>query len=326
MSNQWENESFYFGEENFKECMTAKVAPLLSRFCMEGYLRLEERGKIHYHYLIHPNPKGTIVISHGFCEGFFKYHEVMYYFYQAGYSVFLPEMRGHGYSTREVENRDMVHITDFSEYVEDFRDFVDRVVLTKTNHDRLILFCHSMGGCVGALFLEQYPTYFSRAILSSPMLMMRWNDTNPVLVSLLLLWSKICGWNERYMPGQHDFVPQSPYPNCSAISKARYDYQFRLRKAHLEYRTTGGDYSWGRAASRGMKQAIRNANRIQIPVLLLSAGQDALVSPKGQHRFAANNPKVRLEEFPNSKHEIFNADATDRLTYYKMVFQFMEEE
>jgi lysophospholipase len=96
--------------------------------------------------------------------------------------------------------------------------------------------------------------------------------------------------------------------------------------AHLEYRTTGGDYSWGRAASRAMKQAIKHADKIQTSVLLLSAGEDALVSAKGQHRFVERNDRIRLEEFPLSRHEIFNANTMDRVAYYKMIFAFMEEE
>ncbi|MCR5641528.1 MAG: alpha/beta hydrolase [Lachnospiraceae bacterium] len=325
MSKPWENRSFYFGEDNFKECMTAKVAPLISRFCMEGYLRLGEHRKLHYHYFIHPKARGTIVICHGFCEGFFKYHEVMYYFYQAGYSVFLPEMRGHGYSTREVENRCMVHVDDFMDYVEDLRVFLDEVVIPTTNHKKLILFSHSMGGCVASLFLEEYPDYFAKAILSSPMLGMQWSGTHPILVKLLLWWSLLMHWTTRYMPGQRDFVPVSPYPNCSAQSRERYEYQFHLRMAHLEYRTNGGDYCWGRAADKAMKQAIRNARQIRIPTILFSAGEDALVSPEGQQKFLKRNPTVVYRSFPHARHEIFNANEEDRIAYYLELFRFVEE-
>ena len=325
MSRIWENPSFYFGEDNFKEYMTAKVAPWISRFCMEGDLKTSGVAKIHYHYFIHPHPRGTIVISHGFCEGFFKYHEVMYYFYQAGYSVFIPEMRGHAYSSREVDNLSMIHVDSFDQYVEDFHDFLDSVVLPNTNHRDLTLFCHSMGGCVGSLFLEHYPKYFTRAVLSSPMLSMRWNDTKPFLISLILLWGHLPMNRRRYMPAQHDFSKENPYPKCSAQSRARYNYQFGLRLAHLEYRTSGGDYAWGIAAAKAMKQAVCHANDIHIPVLMLTAGDDELVNRKGQDAFMQNNPTVRHIDYPKARHELFNAYDEDRMDYYQEIFRFLEE-
>ena len=326
MSKEWESPSFYFDEDNFKEYMSAKVAPWISRFCMEGYMYNREGLKLHYHYFIHPNPLGTIVICHGFCEGFFKYHEVMYYFYQAGYSVFLLEMRGHGYSERQVKNRSMVHVDDFGDYVEDFKEFLDQVVIPMTNHRRLILFCHSMGGCVGSLFLERHPNYFEKAILSSPMLRMRWNDAHPRMIRLMLGTAKFFHWKKHYMPKQHDFVKENHYPNCSAQSKARYDYQFRLRVAHLEYRTSGGDFAWGIAAYHGMQDAIDEAAKIQIPVLLLQAGDDDLVAASGHEEFLQKNPSVTFRSFPKARHEIFNAFSEDRLSYYREVFGFIEDE
>lgn len=249
----------------------------------------------------------------------------MYYFYQAGYSVYLLEMIGHGYSTREVKNRCMVHVGDFADYVADFQEFLDQVVIPSTNHLRLILFGHSMGGCIASLFLEQHPEYFAKAILSSPMLAMRWNDTNPKVVSLLFFLSKMLGWSRHYMPGQGNFSKVNPYPNCSAQSKARYDYQFRLRIAHMEYRTTGGDYAWGRAATRAMRQAIEDAGRIRVPVLLFQAGEDALVAADGQNEFLQRNPSIQCKVYPKARHEIFNAFDEDRLAYYRDVFRFMDD-
>ena len=41
-------------------------------------------------------PKGCIVMLHGYCGFWGKFHEVAHFFWQAGFDVFFLEQRGHG--------------------------------------------------------------------------------------------------------------------------------------------------------------------------------------------------------------------------------------
>lgn len=102
--------------------------------------------------------KVAIVISHGFCEFAEKYKEVIYYFLKNGYSVYVPEHRGHGYSDRIVVDGEKVHIEDYEQYVQDLHCFVKNVV--ELTEKRKILFCHSMGGAIGVRYLEEFPLTF----------------------------------------------------------------------------------------------------------------------------------------------------------------------
>lgn len=104
--------------------------------------------------------KKALVFVHGFCEFFGKYHELFYDFYHAGYAVFFYEQRGFGKSLREVSDKDAVYVGNFAEYVEDLKLFTDEVSKMMGKKLDLMLFAHSMGGCVGALYLEKYPETF----------------------------------------------------------------------------------------------------------------------------------------------------------------------
>ena len=55
------------------------------------------------------------------CEFAEKYNEVAYRFLQEGYSVYVPEHRGHGYSGREVDDPELVHVQSYDRYVTDLR-------------------------------------------------------------------------------------------------------------------------------------------------------------------------------------------------------------
>ena len=127
-------------------------------------------GGLYYELYPQETKKGTIVISYGFTESCLKYHELIYYFYLQGYKVAIMDHRGHGKSMREVEDHTIVHIGLFSRYVKDLHRFVKTVVKPMAKDLPLYLYAHSMGGCIGAFYLEQYPEDFAKAVLNAPML------------------------------------------------------------------------------------------------------------------------------------------------------------
>ncbi|MCR5097667.1 MAG: lysophospholipase [Lachnospiraceae bacterium] len=315
----------FFGEDDYAEQMKEVVLPFLEENDREGYFDGVGGMRLHYHSIINPDEKAAVVISHGFCEFFQKYHEMTYYFYQSGYSVFFIEHRGHGYSGREIDDMHKVHCTDFFNYVEDLKCFMDQVVSRESQTGRYLLYCHSMGGCIGALFMERYPDYFRAGVLSSPMMRLNFRGVNPVAVRVLLVWSIIARWDKKFLPTQHDFDFINTYPKCSAQSQARHNYLFEYRLHDEHYYNNGGTYKWARESFKGMKAAIADAGRIQVPVILFQAGQDTMVEPGGQEAFLKNNPAIEKKYYPDSKHEIFNAYDADRMDYYNTIISFYEK-
>ena len=114
-----------FEAEKFRPFMDSTIRPWLDEH-VEGSQFPGYDGKmIQYYCAENPSPKGIIVMLHGFCGFFGKYHEVMYNFYEHGYSVYFMEHRGHGLSYRPVKDPSMVDITSFDEYVEDVKCFIN---------------------------------------------------------------------------------------------------------------------------------------------------------------------------------------------------------
>lgn len=317
------DQSMIFSEEAFEEAMENKIKPWVREHVKDGFLETSDGTKIHYVYGLHEKERGAIVISHGFCEFIKKYDEVMYYFYQMGYSVFMHEHRGHGYSDRVVEDLDKVYVKDYQEYVKDMDEFIDAIVKKKSVTGRLFLFAHSMGGCIAANYLEAYPDCFQAAVLSSPMLQMNFKKTPEWVVSLLALWSQIMKKDYEYIPGHHGFRRQPSFATSSCLSKLRYDYTFNHRLSDEHYTTCGSTYGWARASMKGVKRAIRNGKKVKTPILLFQAGLDSLVKPKGQIRFVAKTPQTKLVVYDESKHEIYSASDEIRRDYFERIFAFL---
>lgn len=319
------DEKMIIGEEDFPIQLKETILPWVEEHLTDGFFTSEDGTKIHYHMAIHPQERASIVISHGFCEFVSKYHEVMYYFYQMGYSVFFLEYRGHGFSQRYVKELDCVYVKDYTEYVADLHTFVTKIVFQNSKTKTYFLFAHSMGGCIATLFLEQYPDIFKAAILSAPMLQMNFGKIPKWQVEVMMVVSKIARMDLKYVPGQRGFDNVYAFSTSSTLSETRYAYVFGERQREPHYTSYGGTYAWTRASIRAIRKLHREADRIKTPILLFQAGQDTMVRPEGQNRFAEETKQTKLVCFPDSKHEIFNALEDVRKTYYKMIFEFWEK-
>ena len=336
-----------FDEEGFKKAVTTTLQPWLADTVTGGIFTSFDGSRIQYYRALNPNAKAVIVMVHGFCEFFGKFHEPAYNFWEDGYTIYFIEQRGHGGSQRSVKQFDHVDVTDFSEYVEDLKTFLDKVVLPETqglftraavagnagmmsarggNKLPVLLYAHSMGGCVSTLFLERHPEYFKAAVLSSPMLKMTFGDRPLWQVKALMALSKTLRWNEQTMPGQNDFDPNKPdFEGSATLSRARYDYQWdlRVRPENKDlYTMNGGTYRWGRAAWKATQDLLKDEDKIRIPVLVCQAGNDVFVDNEGQDHFAKTAPNAKLIRFPKAKHEIYASGGKIQEQYFREVLNF----
>ena len=318
-----------FPDEIFLEEMETEVAPFLREDVQEGTCTGWDGTKLHYYYANREHAKGSMVLSHGFCEFFGKYHEICYYFYEQGYSIYFLEHRGHGYSERAVDDWNKVYVKDYSDYVKDLKCFLDQVVLPVMAEKgeaakNLFLYAHSMGGAIGALFLEEYPDYFAGAVLSSPLMELNLGKYPKIVVQLLLLRAKLLHLETEYVPGQKGFDGVQVFAGSSALSEPRYEYAFRMRERNVHFQTYGGCYSWTGASIRATKRLQKNAAKVTVPVLFFQAGRDTMVKKQGQDIFCQRAKNVQCVYFEESKHEIFNGTAEIREAYYEKLFAFLD--
>lgn len=337
------------GESGYREFMETRVRDFLTESVMKGQMISFDGARIQYYYAVQAKARASIVLVHGFTEFFGKFHEAFYNFFDQGYNVFFIEQRGHGLSQRFVDNRELIHIDSFDTYTRDLKCFLDEIVVPNsvasaetdasgiasasddvhlsTRKLPLLLYCHSMGGCVGALFLEDYPVYFKAALLSSPMLKINFGGMKNWQTDLLAKTSKILGWEKRPLPNYTPFDPVHPdFENSSTLSRARFDYSFEQRLLGGDcYTMSGGTYGWCIAAMDAARKIRENAHTVRIPVLICQAGRDDMVDNEGQNVFARHAANCRIRRFPEAKHEIYNSTGNMLRDYEDTVLNFYAE-
>lgn len=319
-----DREEIYLGEKEFGERMKQEVEPFLKKYRRYAYFSGYDGTPLFYYAYQLPQAKACVIISHGFCEFAKKYNEVVYYFLRNGYSVYLPEHRGHGYSGRKLKDIDKVHVESFQEYVEDLHIFLEETAAAEQT--KKVLYAHSMGGAIAAMYLERYSDDFDAAILSSPMFRMKTGRYPAIVAKVTTNFYNAVGKGERYAAGQREFEehPEDDCGNC--VSRERYAYIFDKRLKDMQYHTSGGTYAWVSAAMKAEKVLMKkeNLNRIRTPILLFEAGEDRLVDNMAIERFARQTGQTELIRMPDSRHEIYNAGDTERKNYYDRMFEFLE--
>lgn len=328
-------------EDRLEEQMQDVVEPVLNEICVSGRMTVgrqsaQEREKVldapaeGLYYELYPQEteKGTIVISYGFTESCLKYHELIWYFYRQGYQVAVMDHRGHGRSVRDVDDITIVHIELFSRYVKDLHRFVHTVVRPMAKDLPVYLYAHSMGGCIGAFYLEQYPADFAKAVLNAPMLGLKLGGCPAWAARALCDLKVMRGKGKERLFTQSPFDPEEPFEACCASSQARHACYLKRRREDPDYQTSSASYYWGKEAINAGNFVISRtqAEKVQIPVLLFQAEQDSLVKPGAQRKFISRVPDGRLVIVPGVRHEIYRAPNEVLEPYLEEIFKFYANE
>ena len=275
-------------------------------------------------------PEGAqraVVVLHGYTESCEKFREMIWYFVQDGFAVYTYDHRGHGRSVRAVADTSITHVDRFDDYLRDMERFMESVVLPKTQNLPRVLYAHSMGGAIGALALMAHPDWFTRAVLTAPMIAA---STAPFPRALArALAGAIClagKAKERAFVGKPFDADSETYENGFSTGRARFEYYKQKRVACKHLQNCSPSYAWLRE-SLGVTDRLldaRNTAKIKTPLLLCQAGQDTIVLLPEQERFARQVSGAQLRRFETAKHEIYGSDDAVMREYVPAVLSFLK--
>ncbi|MNO69925.1 Non-heme chloroperoxidase [compost metagenome] len=314
-------------ESNYASDMQNVVEPAISAIRTSGYFERIQGEQIYWERYTPDGYTGSIVISHGFAESCDKFAEMIYYFVQAGYQVFICEHRGHGRSFRASELMWLTHVDRFDDYIQDFHYFMIHIVLQNLNEKPLFLYAHSMGGAIGARYLELYPSVFDRAVLTAPMLELDSGNIPMFAGKLYAGYQSIIGNKKKPLFIHKPFREDEPFEEGVATSRARFNYYLGKRITSPYLQNSAATYQWMRESLKMIKLIVNrnHCSKVTIPVLLFQAEHDSLVKPGGQNRFISYLANGRLSRIAGSKHEIYRSENTVLQPYLHELLKFYND-
>ncbi len=315
-------QAFAVPEADFRNVFQREVVPFYEAG-HPGFVRGENGVRLAYRSFIHPKARGAIVVANGYSENLHKYAEVAFDLYALGYSVFLFDHRGQGYSDHLLKDSHKAHTDDFENYVKDLQTIFQQVVKPRAQPPRFLI-AHSMGGAIAARFLEEHPEGFQKVVLIAPMLGLtfpKWLESPLCSFLNLLSWLSIDTFFIR--------PPRDPASYTFATTEVTYS---QARYETLNYTITAHEpevHVWGLTA-RWLGQALNSghriendATRIQTPILLLQAGKDSFVRADAQDQFCRLAGNCRLIRIPGALHEILMETDQIRTPAIKEIADFL---
>lgn len=257
-----------------------------------------------------PDPKAVVLLVHGLGEHAWRYHRLATELNAAGYAVRAYDQRGHGESSgpRGCLPGEHTLLQDLAEVVED-----TRATLCRARHVPLVLLGHGLGGLVSALWvgraqqaLRHHRLPVDALVLSSPALRIDW------------------GWWQRAMLAAW---PQSlPHVTLgSGLDARQLSHDPAAVAAYLADPLVHDRVS--RRLAHFMADAgpevLALACQWRVPTLLMYAGSDLLVNPRGSQVFGQRAPVgvVQSQCFEDFFHDIFN--ETHRLEAVNMLVDWL---
>ena len=273
-------------------------------------------------------PRGTVLIVHGFTENVEKFSELIHSLLINGMSVVAYDQRGHGRSWRAPGLKDvsLTHVDRFDDYVEDLRRvYADAVAPMPRPHR---IFCHSMGGAVTALFLEDpRGAAIERAAMCAPMIAPDLKGLPTPVGRLLCGGAGALGMGKRRVFISRPYVYPDDFDTAPANGRARFDWYETVRRDHPEFQNNGPTYGWTLESIDVTRRILAPGapERIEARIQLYTAALDDTVLPGPQKAFIDRVPRGEHFTVRDAKHEVFRSTDAVLFPWWAGVLRFLTE-
>ena len=272
-----------------------------------GVIETEDRVPLRFaRWRPPPGPRGTICLLQGRSEFIEKYFEVVKLLQARGFAVATLDWRGQGLSKRVLSDPRKGYVRRFSDYDRDLKALVNEVMLPDCPPPFFVL-AHSMGGAVALRALHAGRRWFERAVLSAPMIALAGRASTGMARNSMrtMRWAGLGG---SYIPtGGATAVPAMPFAgNVLTSDPMRYERTGAIIEAAPELGLGSPTIAWLDTAYGVMAEFAKPSypRAIRQPVLMVAAGQDAVVSTQAIEQFAIRMRAGAHVIVPGARHEL----------------------
>lgn len=247
---------------------------------------------------------GTIVILPGRNEPIEKYFETIADVMAMGYDAAAIDWRGQGYSGRLLPDRRKGHVGSFADYVADLRQFIDMIVLPDCRAPYYLL-GHSMGGLTALLAAPFLSNQVSRIVLSAPLLEFGEAPLSTLWLGRITRALSALGLGGLFLTGRKPKPPDFA-TNVLTSDPQRFARNIAIRAGAPELALGGPTAGWVAEACRAIA-IVRDPEfiaQIRIPVLLIAAGGDTVVSNEAIEDFARRPRAGAHLTIDGARHEL----------------------
>jgi alpha-beta hydrolase superfamily lysophospholipase len=253
-----------------------------------------EQGLLHFSRTWMPqgDPKGILCFIHGLGEHIGPYHHVADFFNQNDFALTGFDLPGHGLS----EGR-RGHIKSFVSLQNTIDQYLQRIDKQYPDPPK-ILWGHSMGGNLALNYVLKNPKVISAALITSPWL----RTVGPpqgILKTIVRILAKIVPW----------VVVDNSLSSKDLSHDENISYnQDPLVHSHISLRLLATMIKKG-------QWALRNADKLSIPLLLMHGSADRVTDPRASQEFS-KKADCDFKLWPALYHEMHNEPEKYKVLEY----------
>ena len=321
------NEDFLISSADYRDVLEQTVLPALSG-CSED-LSVSGKGGFPLFCSVFraENPRGTVLVLHGFTENAFKYSELIYSLLMNRFNVVAYDQRGHGRSGRAegLSHPSVTHVDRFMDYVEDL-DIVCRTVLQDLPRPWTV-FAHSMGGAVTALFLERHPEVFSAAALCAPMIAPYTGGIPAAAAGAMARIFCLFGQSRKNPFFMKPYSGKEDFASSCATDFTRFSWYAEEKDSCEAWQNSVPSCRWIAESAAVTRKILAPGapESIRCPVLLSTADHDFSVRADAQEKFISRVPGGKHIFVKDSRHEIFRSVNAVFFPWWHDILSFLME-
>lgn len=267
--------------------------------------------------------RGSLLFAGGRGDFVEKYLEAIGTWHRRGWHVASFDWRGQAKSKGDVEGQ---HLDSFDPLLEDMAALVaEWRASSPAPH---VIVGHSMGGhMLLRLLIERRPA-IEAAVLVAPMIFVNSGPLPPWLARLVAGAATGLGFGRRPLWG----APLARAPAGSRRQQVLTSCLERYADEHYwwemdpDFAPAPPSFGWVRAAFRSARAFTpRRLKALDLPILLIGAEQDRLVSAEAIRRTARLLPRAELEMYDGCAHEILRERDGMRLAAMARIEAFLDK-
>ena len=237
-------------------------------------------------------PRGALILLHGFGDHSGRYGEAAAWFAARGVSVYALDQRGHGRSPGK-----RGHMSRFAQFVSDVVG-LRKLVAGEVAAPQLLL-GHSFGGLVALRYLETGPEGLAGAIISSP---------------FLAVAMRVPSWKALLARALVGVAPALPVATGLDLAHLSTDPAVgQAAKSDPLYHRVMTPRAYHEVVE-AQRLVFAEGDRIGVPLLLVLAGDDRIVSRPATEAFARSlTGEVTVKLYDGFFHELLNEPQRARV-------------
>jgi lysophospholipase len=250
--------------------------------------------------------KGTVVIVQGRNECIEKYFETIRDLSARGLGTLTYDLRGQGASDRLIADPMRGYVESFEDYVSDFEEIFEQIALPDCRGPFYLL-AHSTGALVTLLAAPAMVNRVRRVVLTAPLVEFARSTLSMHNLRRLTSLLFSLGLGSAYAGGGPRPREATPFAtNKLTTDHARYKRNQIIYRDHPELALGGPTVAWVRAACEAV-EALQDPAflaRIHVPLLIIAAGADEVVSTPAIEKLAQRIRSGSIITIDGARHEL----------------------